>query len=138
MYVCLNSILVNLLYELVLIVLDCCMHNKCLGLYINLENTDCLIMLGTYSTIDDSQLDELTRQACDEHPGIGIRILKGFLLSKGFRVQRERIRRSLLRIDPIGIVQRWKSTVKRRQYNVKHPLSLWHIDGNHKLIRYLL
>lgn len=98
----------------------------------------CLIMLGTYSTIDDNQLDELTRQACDEHPGIGIRILKGFLLSKGFRVQRERIRLSLLRIDPIGIVQRWKSTVKRRQYNVKHPLSLWHIDGNHKLIRCLL
>ena len=95
-------------------------------------------MLGTYSTIDDNQLDELTRQACDEHPGIGIRVLKGFLLSKGCRVQRERIRLSLLRIDPIGIVQRWKSTVKRRQYNVKHPLSFWHIDGNHKLIRCLL
>ncbi|XP_015751229.1 PREDICTED: uncharacterized protein LOC107331191 [Acropora digitifera] len=95
-----------------------------------------LSVSGTYSTIDDNQLDELTRQACDEHPGIGIRVLKGFLLSKGCRVQRERIRLSLLRIDPIGIVQRWKSTVKRRQYNVKHPLSLWHIDGNHKLIRW--
>ena len=97
----------------------------------------CLKMLGTYSTIDDNQFDELTIQACDEHPGIGMRILKGFLLRKGFRVQRERIRLSLLRIDRIGIVQRWKSTVKRRQYNVKHPLSLWHIDGNHKLIRCL-
>ena len=85
-----------------------------------------------------SLVNSLEIEACDEHRGIGIRVLEGFLLSKGCRVQRERIRLSLLRIDPIGIVQRWKTTVKRRQYNVKHPLSLWHIDGNHKLIRCLL
>ena len=93
--------------------------------------------LGTYSTMDDDELDELTIQVSNEHPGIGIRMLKGYLQSKGIRVQRERIRLSLLRVDPIGIVQRWRSTVKRRCYNVKYPLSLWHIDGNHKLIRYI-
>jgi hypothetical protein len=86
--------------------------------------------------MDDNELDELTVQASNEHPGIGIRMLKGYLQSKGIRVQRERIRLSLLRVDPIGIVQRLQSTVKRRRYNVKYPLSLWHIDGNHKLIRY--
>ena len=62
----------------------------------------------------------------------------GFLYSKGHRVQRERIRQSLLRTDPSGAAQRWKQAVKRRRYNVHSPLSLWHIDGNHKLIRYVL
>ena len=90
-----------------------------------------------YSTIDDSHLDALVQHASNEHPGIGIRMLKGFLNSQGFRIQRERIRLSLLRIDPIGIMERWRVTVKRRKYSVRFPLSLWHIDGNHKLIRYL-
>ena len=93
---------------------------------------------GMYSAIDDVQLDELVVSAVNQHPGIGIRMLKGFLQSKGFRIQRERIRMSLLRIDPIGLMERWRSTVKRRCYNVKYPLSLWHIDGHHKLIRYLI
>lgn len=33
-------------------------------------------------------------------------------------------------------MERWKSTTRRRNYNVRYPLSLWHIDGNHKLIRW--
>jgi hypothetical protein len=71
-----------------------------------------------------------------ENSNIGIRMLKGYLHSKGHRVQRERLRQSLLRTDPSGAVQRWKQTVKRRKYNVHSPLALWHIDGHHKLIRY--
>ena len=90
---------------------------------------------GTYSSIDDNQLDQMITMASNEHPGIGIRMLQGFLKSRGHRVQRERLRHSLLRTDPIGVVERWKQTVKRRHYSVKSPLSLWHIDGNHKLIR---
>jgi len=95
-----------------------------------------LSVSGMYSTIDDSHLDALVQHASNEHPGIGIRMLKGFLNSQGFRIQRERIRLSLLRIDPIGIMERWRLTVKRRKYSVRFPLSLWHIDGNHKLIRW--
>lgn len=90
---------------------------------------------GTYSTIDDDHLDELVQIAANQHPGIGIRMLKGYLQSQGFRIQRERIRLSLLRTDPIGLMERWRTTTRRRQYNVRYPLSLWHIDGNHKLIR---
>lgn len=88
-----------------------------------------------YSTIDDGQLDQLIADARNENPGIGIRMLKGYLQSKGFRIQRERVRAALLRIDPIGLVERWQRTVRRRKYNVRYPLSLWHIDGHHKLIR---
>ena len=88
-----------------------------------------------YSVIDDQHLDELVAAASSLHPQWGIRMVKGYLQSKGVRVQWKRIRQSLLRTDPIGLMERWTRTIKRRQYNVKYPLSLWHIDGNHKLIR---
>ena len=52
-------------------------------------------------------------------------------------MQLERIRSSLVRTDPVGIVQRCSQTVRRRKYQVPGPLSLWHIDGSHKLIRYV-
>ena len=88
-----------------------------------------------YSHIDDDQLDQLVVGVLNEHPGVGMRMVKSYLQSKGLRIQRERIRSSLLRTDPIGLVERWRNTVHRRHYRVKYPLALWHIDGNHKLIR---
>lgn len=91
--------------------------------------------IGTYSEISDEQLDQLVTAAQSTNPNIGIRMLKGLLHSKGHRVQRERIRQSLLRTDPMGVIQRWKEAARRRHYNVQSPLALWHIDGNHKLIR---
>ncbi|CAB3995642.1 uncharacterized protein LOC110052565 [Paramuricea clavata] len=95
-----------------------------------------LSVSGMYSNISDEQLDEYVITASREHPDIGIRMLKGYLRSKGMRVQRHRIRSALLRTDPIGLLGRWQKAIKRRCYNVKFALSLWHIDGNHKLIRY--
>ena len=62
---------------------------------------------------------------------------KGFVICKGHRVQQYRIRESLIRTDPVGMMNRWSLAVRRRKYQVKSPLSLWHIDGNHKLIRYV-
>lgn len=41
-----------------------------------------------------------------------------------------------IRVDPEGVAIRWSSTVQRHKYTVSSPLALWHIDGNHKLIRY--
>ncbi|KAK1161546.1 hypothetical protein AOXY_G19120 [Acipenser oxyrinchus oxyrinchus] len=42
------------------------------------------------------------------------------------------------RVDPEGVLERALSlhTVRRRSYSVTAPQSLWHIDGNHKLIRW--
>ena len=41
------------------------------------------------------------------------------------------------RCDPEGVANRWLNTVHPRcSYSVYGPLALWHIDGNHKLIRY--
>jgi repressor of nif and glnA expression len=88
-----------------------------------------------FSNIGDDEMDDIVREASNSHPNFGLRMMKGYLQSKGVHVQRKRIRYSLLRIDPIGLMQRWKMAIKRQTYNVKYPLSLWHIDGNHKLIK---
>ena len=48
---------------------------------------------------------------------------------------RERIRQSLNRVRTVHNIPPRK-TIKRRVYKVKGPLSMLHIDGHHKLIRY--
>ena len=64
--------------------------------------------------------------------------MKGFLLGRGIRVQWSRVRSSLWRTDPSGILLRTSqlNIVNRRHYSVPGPRSLWHLDGNHKLIRW--
>ena len=53
------------------------------------------------------------------------------------KVQQVRIGESMRRVDPEGVLLRALTidTVNRRKYQVYAPLALWHIDGNHKLIR---
>jgi hypothetical protein len=43
-------------------------------------------------------------------------------------------------VDPQGTLLRAleMNVIHRRVYSVPSPLALWHIDGNHKLIRYSL
>ena len=40
--------------------------------------------------------------------------------------------------DPEGVTLRWSYTVQRRKYSVYGPNALWHIDGQHGLIRWRL
>ena len=60
----------------------------------------------------------------------------GHLISCGIRVQFYRVRESQRRTDPQGSMIRKLHNLKRRRYYVPGPQHLWHIDGNHKLIRY--
>ena len=92
----------------------------------------------TYTHLSDEELDQTVREIVERFPNIGYRRLTGFLVSKGLKVSREKIRASLKRVHPEGILLRSLelNIVKRRQYNVRGPLALWHVDGNHKLIRY--
>ncbi len=72
---------------------------------------------------------------------IGPNAVKARLLSAGLKVPRERVRSAMQRIDPLGCAQRSavsNNRLNRRKYSVAAPLSMWHIDGNHKLIRYVL
>ena len=88
-----------------------------------------------YSTLSDQDLDNVVRSIQARFGLCGNRQMMGHLLAQGIRVQQHRIRESQRRVDPDGSVLRRLTTINRRQYSVRGPLALWHIDGNHKLIR---
>lgn len=60
----------------------------------------------------------------------------GFLLGKGYRIQRWRVRESLRRVDPVGCEKRKLKKIQRRTYESAGPMHMWHIDGHHKMIKY--
>ena len=92
-----------------------------------------------YSEISDVELDRLINEIRGSFPNCGYRMMDGHLRQRGIRVTQARIRNSMHRVDPEGVVLRWREAIQRRKYRVSSPLALWHIDGNHKhkLIRYV-
>ena len=91
-----------------------------------------------YSTIDDDELDGYVQGIQNAFPGCGEKLMEGHLAAQGLKVQRRRVRESIHRTDPVGVAIRRSLAILRRRYHVPHPNSLWHIDGNHKLIRYAI
>ena len=91
-----------------------------------------------YTDITNEDLDKIVSEIYKDFPNCGIRRMKGFLCARGIYLQWERVRSALWRIDPNGILLRsiQLNLVHRRQYHVLGPLFLWHLDGNHKLIRW--
>ena len=88
------------------------------------------------SDMSDATLDALTQQFVHAHPNSGETSLSGYLRSLGLRIQRYRVRESLMRVDPRGVQLRFRRVLHRRRYSVPMPNSLWHIDGYHRLIRW--
>ena len=89
-----------------------------------------------FSDINDVHLDEAVSEIATQLPDCGIRSVQSMLRASGLVLQRERVRQSLHRVDPIGIETRLRRGLHRRQYHVSSPNALWHIDGYHKLIRW--
>lgn len=94
-----------------------------------------LSVRGLYTSISDSDLDKVVKQVKFSYPNYGYRMLLGHLRSIGIRVTQTRVRESLRRVDQVGVLLRMSCAIQRRSYNVPSPLALWHIDGNHKLIK---
>lgn len=94
----------------------------------------------TYSEINDEYLMEIVKQKVAEFPAVGYRTIKGHLLSEGIRVTERRIRRLMRNVDPLGVLLRnvlcRTYRIRRRSYYVRAPRALWHVDSNHKLIRW--
>lgn len=92
----------------------------------------------TYSTLSDEELDLHVIGIIQKFPFTGYRRMMGFLRDIGEHVQEKRVIESMRRVDFEGIVQRSTEArvIHRRKYTVKGTNSLWHIDGNHKLIRW--
>ena len=95
-----------------------------------------LSLEATYTAIDDADLDRVIESIKETSPNDGERMMMGHLARLGIIVPRVRIRSSIHRVDPINTAIRRSVTVRRRVYHVEGPNSLWHIDGNHKLIRW--
>ncbi len=89
----------------------------------------------TYSQISDEELDSIIGGVQQQYPNWGNRQMYGYLVSRGIRVQMNRVRECQRRIDPQGCMLRRLRNLRRRVYSVQGPQHLWHIDGHHKLIR---
>ncbi|XP_041850896.1 uncharacterized protein LOC121646082 [Melanotaenia boesemani] len=91
-----------------------------------------------YSSLTDDELDSLVASIKNDLPNAGYRMVRGRLESMGHRVQWRRVAASMHKVDSIGVMSRLSSLgcVVRREYSVPGPLSLVHVDTNHKLIRY--
>ena len=89
-----------------------------------------------YSPICDAELDEFVLSFVVNFPTAGQKQIAGHLSTLGYRIQRFKIRDNLYRVDPWGVQLRSCRLLHRRKYKVASPNSLWHIDGNHKLVRW--
>ena len=88
-----------------------------------------------FTIIGNTDLDDIVRAFMNIQGGlVGYSMVRGHLRSMGINVQRERIRGSISRVDPINCRSRWATVVSRRAYSVPGPNSLRHIDGYHSLI----
>ena len=90
------------------------------------------------NSITDEDLDTYVRDVINNFRYYGIRRMKGHLFSMKIKVSWQRVRNSMWRVDPNGLLLRSLNLhiTHRREYRVPGPLSLWHMDGNHKLIRW--
>ena len=85
--------------------------------------------------LSDEELDNKVRGILQEFPNAGYHRVMSQLAVAGLRPSQMRVRHTMQRVDPQGVAVRWLTLTPRRQYRVSGPLALWHIDGNHKLIR---
>ncbi|KAI0350262.1 hypothetical protein OH77DRAFT_1499102 [Trametes cingulata] len=81
-------------------------------------------------TLSDEDLDHLLKILRSHYHRAGLSMLDGMLRELGYRVPRERVRASLLRIDPVRRVFE-RIRIRRREYKVAGPNALWHHDGQH-------
>lgn len=90
-----------------------------------------------YSPMTDEELDDCVREIISRQPNSGYRMMKALLQARGLRVQYDRVRASMHRVDTTGVINRMFQVgcIARRTYSVPGPQSLMHIDTNHKLIR---
>jgi len=94
------------------------------------------VILTSYSGMSDDELDGIVKDIKRIHPFSGFSLLFGTIKSRGINIQCHRLRDSIRRVDPIRTNVRLNQVVQRRTYTVPGPNSLWHIDGNHSLIRW--
>uniref|UniRef100_A0A1X7U5U9 Integrase core domain-containing protein n=1 Tax=Amphimedon queenslandica TaxID=400682 RepID=A0A1X7U5U9_AMPQE len=80
-------------------------------------------------------LDMYEVEYLSDHPFIGEVKIAGNLRLRHIQVTHSRLRASIHRLDPF-VHDNMKCAIRRRTYHVESPNYIWHINGNHKLIRW--
>ena len=96
---------------------------------------DASITSAGYTNISEHDLDQKIADIKTDHPDIGEVMTAGHLRAQGIKIKRSALRASLQRIDPQGVAERRQSRLNHHVYENPDPNYVWHIDGNHKLIR---
>ena len=98
--------------------------------------SECNLNISTCSNLSNQELDAVIRSILTDFPQTGYKRMTGFLRARGLVVQ-SRIHAGMRRTNPEGTLLRALGIhfIRRRSYQVAGPLALWHIDGNHKLIK---
>jgi len=89
----------------------------------------------TYSVISDIDLEQAVKSIKELFPNAGYRMMDALLRDKGIKITQSQLREAMHNTDPNGLVVRMSECIQRRKYHVPGPQSLWHIDGNCKLVR---
>jgi hypothetical protein len=72
-------------------------HRNTLRYYLKVYGVD-----SKFTQLSDGDLDLLVKMFRNFNPGTGLSYLIGFLRSHGLHIQRERVRSSVRRVDPVG------------------------------------
>ena len=91
--------------------------------------------LTRYTNTTLATLEESVREILHNFPSCGEVMINGHLKSKGIHVKRSLLREAIQQVRGRSAIV---SPIRRRSYSVPSPNSLWHADGNHKLIKYRL
>lgn len=94
-----------------------------------------IISTGGFTHISDDELRHHVQSLKQDMPEVGYNMMRGILRSQGIHVSTSRIQQCISEIDPICTALRWAAPTSRRRYTVPYPNFIWHIDGNHKLVR---
>ena len=78
----------------------------------------------THTLVNENDIDELVKYIISMNANAGEKMILGALLSRGYRIQRQRLRSSLRKVAP-GRSSLNKRRIYRRTYNVIFPNALW-------------
>lgn len=91
-----------------------------------------------FSQLSQDEIEKEVDAIKQNHPKAGEVMVQGYLESRGLYIQRQKVRKAIHMVDPLGVEERKSKPIKRRIYTNPFPNYIWHIDGNHKLVRWRL
>ena len=75
-----------------------------------LNRHSAIVIRELYSDMTDVELDRLITVIQFQYPNGGYRMMQGYLLRLGHHVEQERVHSAMIRMDPEGILSRWRQT----------------------------